>query len=94
MVMMADSRLWNQLEDEEGQGKHQSGGIGVAVQTLTHFKMVAVYTLFYATIVKVWRNPAWTGNCLLIHHEDAKQLGVTVQGIKAVFPSIAHQVQV
>ena len=35
-----------------------------------------------------------TSNCLLIHHEDAKQLGVTVQGIKAVFPSIAHQVQV
>ena len=51
--MMADSRLWNQLEGEEGQGKHQSGGIGAAVQTLTHFKMVAVYTLFYATVVKV-----------------------------------------
>ena len=27
---------------------------------------------FYATVVKVWRNPALTGNCLLIHHEDAK----------------------
>ena len=56
--------------------------------------MVAAYTLFYTTVVKVWRNPALTGNCLLIHHEDAKWLGVTVQGIEAVFPSIAHQVQV
>ena len=92
--MMADSRLWNQLEGEEGQGKHQSGGIGAAVQILTCFKMVAPYTLFYATVIKVWRNPALTGNHLLIHHEDAKQLGVTVQGIEAVFPSIAHQVQV
>ena len=93
-VMMADSRLWDQLEGEEGQGKHWSGGISAAVQTLTHFKMVAVYTLFYATVVKVWRNPALTSNHLLIHHQDAKQLGVTVQGIEAVFPSIAHQVQV
>ena len=93
-VTMADLRLWNQLEGEEGQEKHQSGGIGAAVQTLTCFKMVAAYTLFYATVVKVWRNPALTGNHLLIHHEDAKQLGVTVQGIKAVFPSIARQVQV
>ena len=93
-VTMADSRLWNQLEGEEGQGKHRSGGIGAAVQTLTCFKMVAVYTLFYATVVKVWRNPALTGNRLLIHHEDAKRLGVTVQGIEVVFPSIAHQVQV
>ena len=92
MVMMTDSRLWNQLEGEEDQGKHWSGGIGVAVQTLTCFKMVAVYTLFYATVVKVWRNPALTGNHLLIHHKDAKQLGVTVQGIKVVFPSIACQV--
>ena len=32
-VMMADSRLWNQLEGEEDQGKHWSGGIGAAVQT-------------------------------------------------------------
>ena len=93
-VMMADSRLWDQLEGEEGQGKHWSGGIGAAVQTLTCFKMVVAYTLFYATVVKVWRNPALTGNCLLIHHEDAKWLGVTVQGIEAIFPSIAHQVQV
>ena len=93
-MTMADSRLWNQLEGEEGQGKHRFGGIGAAVQTLTHFKMVAAYTLFYATVVKVWRNPALTGNHLLIHHEDAKRLGVTVQGIEAVFPSIARQVQV
>ena len=92
--MMADLRLWNQLEGEEGQGKHWSGGIGAAVQTLTCFKMVATYTLFYATVVKVWRNPALTDNCLLIHHEDAKWLEVIVQGIKAVFPSIACQVQV
>ena len=35
-----------------------------------------------------------TGNHLLIHHEDAKWLGVTVQGIEVVFPSIACQVQV
>ena len=56
--------------------------------------MVAVYTLFYATVVKVWRNSALTGNRLLIHHKDAKQLGVTVQGIEVVFSSIAHQVQV
>ena len=56
--------------------------------------MVAAYTLFYTTVVKVWRNPALTGNCLLIHHEDAKQLEVTVQGIEVIFPSIAHQVQV
>ena len=35
-----------------------------------------------------------TDNHLLIHHEDAKQLGVTVQRIEAVFPSIACQVQV
>ena len=93
-VMMANLRLWNQLKGEEGQRKYWSGGIGAAVQTLTYFKMVAVYTLFYATVVKVWRNPTLTGNCLLIHHEDAKQLGVTVQGIEAVFPSIACQVQV
>ena len=85
-VTMADSRLWDQLEGEEGQGKHRSGGIGAAVQTLTHFKMVAAYTLFYTTVVKVWRNPALTGNCLLIHHEDAKRLGVTVQGIEAGLP--------
>ena len=56
--------------------------------------MVAVYTLFYTTVVKVWRNPALTNNCLLIHYEDAKWLEVTVQGIKVVFLSIAHQVQV
>ena len=93
-VMIADSRLWNQLEGKEDQGKHWSGGIGAAVQTLTCFKMVVAYTLFYATIVKVWRNPALTGNHLLIHHEDAKWLRVTIQRIEAVFPSIAHQVQV
>ena len=56
--------------------------------------MVAAYTLFYTTVVKVWRNPVLTGNCLLIHHEDAKQLGVTVQRIEAVFSSLVHQVQV
>ena len=95
MVTMADSRLWNQLKGEEGQGKHWSGGIGAAVQTLTHFKMVAAYTLFYAIVVKVWRNSALiSSNHLLIYHEDAKWLGVTVQGIEVVFPSIACQVQV
>ena len=35
-----------------------------------------------------------TSNCLLIHHEDAKQLEVTVQGIEVIFLSIACQVQV
>ena len=82
------------MKGEEGQGKHWFGGIGAAVQTLTCFKMVAAYTLLYTTVVKIWRNPALTGNHLLIHHEDAKQLGVTVQGIKAIFPSITCQVQV
>ena len=84
--------LQKKKKKKEDQRKHQSGGISVAVQILTCFKMVAVYTLFYAIVVKVWRNPTLTGNHLLIHHEDAKWLGVTIQGIEVVFSSIACQI--
>ena len=30
-VIIADSRLWNQLESKKGQRKHWFGGIGAAV---------------------------------------------------------------
>ena len=60
-------------------------GIGDKSFNLIKFKWVYRYTLTYQVRIKIWRNIMLGGNQIVLNWDDAKELGVSVEGVYSVF---------
>ena len=87
MISCCDYNLWEGLEGEVEIGKTSMMGIGGKSFNLTKFKWVYRYTLTYQARIKIWRNVMLGGNQIVLNRDDAKELGVSVEGVHSVFPS-------